>query len=459
MKTMPRECAPPAPTSRKRECVPCDIPPFCRNNYFTGKLLTERDLTAEQRYMTDKLRLHLLALHGWGVVCGLKVKPHPYCPELKLVVEAGLAIDPCGYQILVPHDVEIDLPRPPAPPPKGAEPCPPEPAPSQSATEGSAPAQEGYGQAAQQSPEKPEPPELCGPPSPLYVCLRYAECETEFMPAPFDECACNGDGQKPNRICESYELEVMIEAPKGLDRVKKQMEGCEDGDCAGLYRTMLERCPEPSPIDCIPLVLIRDYTVGQKVTEQMIDNRAVRPTLPSTHLLDQLIRCILDKLPLGGLTRITDTNWTPEGEYHCHDFINFFIGDAQSPKALEVTLERPVYADRLSPRTFRAEVVRHGDKTSEGGYVEVAPARVWASQDRTRFFLRIDPVYAERCLRNIAFDLYVTLECNVFPDEAGHAVDGDLLARVASDGSYVLALPTGDGIEGGAFRTSIRVRP
>jgi hypothetical protein len=67
-------------------CLPCDIPPFSRNNYFTGKLLTARDFTAEQQYSADKLRLHQIALHGWGVVCGLKVKPHPHCPELRIVV-------------------------------------------------------------------------------------------------------------------------------------------------------------------------------------------------------------------------------------------------------------------------------------------------------------------------------------------------------------------------------------
>ena len=55
-------------TWRKRECLPCDIPQFCRNNFYTGKLLTERDLTDEQRYAVDKLRLHHLALHGWGIV-------------------------------------------------------------------------------------------------------------------------------------------------------------------------------------------------------------------------------------------------------------------------------------------------------------------------------------------------------------------------------------------------------
>src|SRR6516162_9096504 len=82
-------------------CVPCDIPAFCRNYNYRGKLLTEREFIDEQRYFVDKMRLHALALHGWGVVCGLQVKPHPYCPEQRLVVEEGLAIDACGREIRV----------------------------------------------------------------------------------------------------------------------------------------------------------------------------------------------------------------------------------------------------------------------------------------------------------------------------------------------------------------------
>ena len=30
-------------------CVECDIPQLARNNYFTGKLLVERDFTDEKR--------------------------------------------------------------------------------------------------------------------------------------------------------------------------------------------------------------------------------------------------------------------------------------------------------------------------------------------------------------------------------------------------------------------------
>ena len=118
-------CGKSAPGQRVRKCVPCDLDRFCRNHYFTGKLLTARDLLVEQRYMRDKMRLHHRVLHGWGVACGLRVIPHPHCPDLRIIVEPGVAIDPCGYEIVVTEPVEIDLPKS----PKGRRkpvPCSPE---------------------------------------------------------------------------------------------------------------------------------------------------------------------------------------------------------------------------------------------------------------------------------------------------------------------------------------------
>jgi hypothetical protein len=279
------------------------------------------------------------------------------------------------------------------------------------------------------------------------------------MPAPFDECACNDSSQKPNRICEKYKLELLDKEPPWLDHIKKMKGECATGDCETLYKTMLEACPEPGHFDCIPLAVIRNYTPGQEVTEDMIDNWEYRPLLPSTRLLDQLIRCILDKLPTKVLTRIQDISWTHDREYHCHDFMRLFVGDDGYRKAFEITFERPVRTEGLSPRSFQAVVVRHSDKGNEGGYLEVAPTCVWASPDHTRFSLRIDPAYAERCLHGISFDLYLTLRCDVIVDERGMPVDGSFLAKLQSDQTYQIVPPTGDGIPGGTFESWIRVRP
>jgi hypothetical protein len=86
-------------------CAPCEIPGFCRSYFYTGKLLTEGDLNRDQRYLIDKLRLHHVALHGWGVVCGLKVRPHPNCPD-RFIVTPGVAIDDCGREIRLVNECD-----------------------------------------------------------------------------------------------------------------------------------------------------------------------------------------------------------------------------------------------------------------------------------------------------------------------------------------------------------------
>lgn len=72
--------------------------PFERNQYYYGKLLTEQDFTAEQRYMNDKRRLHARFLHGVGVAAGLKVVA---VDEKSVSVEDGVAVDFSGREIVV----------------------------------------------------------------------------------------------------------------------------------------------------------------------------------------------------------------------------------------------------------------------------------------------------------------------------------------------------------------------
>ena len=48
-----------------------------RNRYFTGKYMAARDFQGEQEYLLNRHRLHQRLLHGWGIVCGLRVRRHP----------------------------------------------------------------------------------------------------------------------------------------------------------------------------------------------------------------------------------------------------------------------------------------------------------------------------------------------------------------------------------------------
>jgi DNA-binding beta-propeller fold protein YncE len=160
-------------------CVECDIPQLARNNYFTGKLLVERDFTDEQRYLLGKLRRHNQRLHGWGAVCGLKVKPHPTCPDRFVIIEPGTAIDCCGREILVGREEYFDF-----------------------EAQFLANWQKQNGPNSQPDPKAPLK---------IQICISYKECGTEDIPALFDDCSCDATSCQPNRILDSYGFDVLID--------------------------------------------------------------------------------------------------------------------------------------------------------------------------------------------------------------------------------------------------------
>ncbi|MGB8955747.1 MAG: hypothetical protein WCC10_10245 [Tumebacillaceae bacterium] len=80
--------------------------PFERNRYFYGKLLTVRDFESEQIYYNDKRRLLNRLLHGTGVVAGLQVIK---VDDKTISVQAGVALDHFGREIVVPEPVTWKL--------------------------------------------------------------------------------------------------------------------------------------------------------------------------------------------------------------------------------------------------------------------------------------------------------------------------------------------------------------
>jgi len=427
---------------QKNDCLPCDIPPFSRNSYFTGKLLTERDFTAEQRYLINKLRLHHAGLHGWGVVCGLKVKPHPYCPDRRVVVEPGLAIDACGREIRVLQEVELDLPTDEPPAVAIEDPCPPEEEDEYRETVGTG----------------EEETERYGPTLNLYVCLRYVEWETELTPAPFDECACGSNGTRPNRIQESYDIQILTKEPDGFEQVRAEKEKWESSDPHKIYESMFNGCPEPAAIDCVPLAFISDFTPGEDLTAESIHNRGCRRLLPSTTILDRLIRSILKTVPTRNLTKIIEIGWNHRQEYHFHDFMRLFIGEHGTP-GFEITFDRPVRKEGITPRTFQVIAVRYLDNCHGAGQPEVVPATVRLNPARTKAHLHIDHHYARNRLERARFDLYLVLRCSQVIDDHGDPIDGNLLAGLDHENRDYLpaTFPTGNGIKGGTFESWIRV--
>jgi hypothetical protein len=405
-------------------CTPCDIPEFCRSYFYTGKLLTEGDLNREQRYMIDKLRLHYVALHGWGVACGLMVRPHPQCPD-RFVVTAGLAVDDCGREIRLVKDCVTMFPKPPQPVP---DPCEPE-------TE---PCDEG---------KETAPPKPKG--KTYYVCIRYSECREDFMPVVFADCC--GTANQPNRVCECAAIDLSTEPPKCLEEIEKRKHLKHDGECHKSREHIPDQCPPTAKVCCIPLAVIREYAYGDPLTGAMVDN-SIRPVMPNIRRLDELMP--------PRLTHISCFHWDHDREYAHTDFLHLFVGTHESPKGFEIEFDGRVNAKGLCNRTFEAMIVREPLEGHEPRHVEMAPARVVLSEDERRCTLHINPEYARHHLHEHNFDVIITLHCDKVIDERGVPVDGNQLAGLGEDNKheYMLRHPTGDGVPGGLFESWIRVR-
>lgn len=409
----------------------CEIPPFCRSYFYTGKLLTEGDLTREQRYMMDKLRLHHVALHGWGVGCGLIVKPHDQYAD-RLVVRPGFAVDDCGREIRLAKECVAMFPKPPR---MIEDPCEPEYEICDEREERS-----GY-----------EPEEQT-----YYVCIRYGECKEDFMPVVFSECC--GTSKQPNRISECAVIDILTEPPECV-RDREYQRSRRREDCHALFEEIPEECTPIGKGCCIPLAVIRGYVYGDSLSEAMIDN-GIRPIMPSGPRLEELLRCVMEHLPKHGprLTHISRFHWEHDREYRPREFLHEFVGTNESPKGFVIEFDGEVHGHGLNNRTFKAMIVRHPYESDEPRRMEFAPARVTHGEDGRHCALHIDTEYARR-LHEDNFDVIVTLQCDKVIDERGIPVDGNLLAGLREyDGGYMLRYPTGNGTPGGVFESWIRVR-
>jgi hypothetical protein len=218
-----------------------------------------RDFVDEQRYMVEKLRHHNQHLHGSGVVCGLKVVPHdnPECRDRFVCVEPGTAVDCCGQDIVVCEKECIDLLAHPK--------------------------------------IKALKDKADNKPHILKICIRYRECPTEDIPALYDECGCDDARCAPNRILESFELDVEI-----LEEEPEAPPAPPD-NCCDLWKNLT--CPHCDLPDCVLLATIPNYVVGMDIVDVMpqpapdngatvIDNLTHRRILPSVQAIKEFLDCL-----------------------------------------------------------------------------------------------------------------------------------------------------------------------
>jgi hypothetical protein len=124
-----------------------------RINFFSGRLLDADDLSKEQDYYISKMRRHNLYLHGYGTVSGLQVVIMSTDAGPTVTVSPGVALGPRGNEILVSQPVQWPLP-----------------------VDGDV----------------------------AYLCIRWAEREIEFIPAPGS--GIEGDKTVASRIEEVAEF-------------------------------------------------------------------------------------------------------------------------------------------------------------------------------------------------------------------------------------------------------------
>jgi hypothetical protein len=159
-----------------------------RTRFFPRQLVTPDDLTQDQLYFRDKHLRHNRLLHGWGVVCGARVMKHATDP-CKIVVEAGYVLGPYGHEILIDRNVDVDL-------------C-------HEGIDGNALSPCGTGIDPWCSDIRINRPGG----RPLYVAVKYAECENRPVRAQGHGCGCDEAGCEYSRIRDSFAIKVLIDLP------------------------------------------------------------------------------------------------------------------------------------------------------------------------------------------------------------------------------------------------------
>jgi hypothetical protein len=250
----------------KEECKDkhCSYNDIKRTRYFHGMLMTERDFSEEQKYHIDKRKLLNRMLHGWGVVCGLKVKPtNP--PSPNILVEGGLALDCFGNEILVCEEQTVDLTVKPCATTAADDPC------------------------AQYVSEPQEE---------LYVVIRYDERDTKPEAVYTPGGSCEEKTCKFSRTQEGFCIEVWDHPPDAPEtgfttQPCTEPFPCPPSDCCHYILLAKISCKER--YDFLSQWIEQDYFVGSKITIKKRIHYQVKRTLKEKVCLDP-----------GGVILVTD---------------------------------------------------------------------------------------------------------------------------------------------------------
>jgi hypothetical protein len=383
------------PERPKEPCTRgCGTPKTERNRYFTGKYMTARDFRGEQEYFLSRHRLHNRVLHGWGIVCGLRVvrHPDPDCSSRWVVVRAGIAIDCCGRELVLLKDQIKELPLP------------------------------------RNEPAEARDEEVMT--GPFLLCLRYDEIPVEHVPALYTEGDCDPAREEANRVREEASLIF-----RSLDKVEP---GCWPEPSRDKERHCRDDCDDelPGPAG---ICLKPDCPCGKIVPLALIDFDPKNPDAGFT--IDREGRHELP-LPREFFTRIVGMNWPHGGELSLNDL-------REMNGRLEVRFDR-----QLQPSTSPKSGINEYTMTVQ--YAEAQRQLEFLPRDpkvRPKLENSCTAVYTmdlDNLPRGIVgSDVYVTLYCDFVLDCHGNPVDGNhWKGRLP---------PSGNGVRGGVFRSWFRI--
>lgn len=364
-----------------------------RLKWFTGRFLTARDLTDEQEYHLDRHRLHNRLLHGWGTVCGLGVHPHERaeCGYEWVQVEAGIAIDCHGREIVLPHRVDVRW---------------------------------------------PVNPELTSAEDALAVlAICYDECLAEPLPAIVSGCD-PGTTKEFGRVVERWLLEVHPVGGDPNDPWTKLVDGEQSDNCH-------DDCEDPDPCrdgclepvcdlgNCVPIALLSRCRGGSIEVDAPRDGLrpSVRRSLPP---------------PPTYLTHIVRTSWEHGSELSLDAL-------EESDGQLRIWFDRNLAGgeqDRVgvNPYTFLVEIE---DSTGARERLPFDPDNAPRVENGCEAVFTIDPDMLRESRRRggtrklFGDTVFVTVLGDLIHDCHGLPVDADFFG----------AFPTGDGVKGGVLRS------
>lgn len=408
--------------------------PRVRNRYFTGKLMTARDLLAEQEYFLGRHRMQNRLALGWGIVCGLEVTDGgAECPGW-LRVSPGMAIDCYGRELILEKAATIEFKAE-----TGAAGAAAGPPPSPGAPEANAPAaepaaSENTGQAA------PAPPRVGPPPGAMLLYLRYDERFIEPVAVLDPRIGCHADDQECSRVCEVPELKLVPwgDVPRGCWPVREtptrptpeeaEAAECDTRPCD--HRSCLPPCPCG---EWVPLALVwRDADGRVKIDDS------------GRHYVHPCRRPV---------TTIIDTNWV-HGETTNRVELNSRVNlpDDHNPDSLYLKIR---FSRKLKPRADDEEGLGPYFHTL---FVEKYDTNMVRDEQRPEAVKLVDGDTAlliemgEHECQALENDwTRLTLQCDFLEDCHGTPIDGNFLR-----GKF----PTGNGTPGGDFVSWFKlVRP